>query len=575
MKKTQPQVYVSNLCLALVFLISSLLGGCKTGSGGAALADSFGFDQPMINLPVVHPPKSQTLKGYEYLRIHDFEGSSECAESLQRKILDLAGELGDRGFKLGPFFPKDKTVELRGEISKCELENSYGRLEAEFSFTIRGVQRETKTISKNVTLGPSSTRERVIKKLVSYVGREFSKTYLPRNVESLRWLCGGDRDPGIIAAQKGSWDAAISHWTGALTQDQNNSCIQNNIGVVSEGKGDLPTAAKFYQLAMAQGDEYGPQNYAELRRYCLDDMCGAASLPCPTYPDCVQVCPIQEQDSRPRPLWVNKPSAQGYAFVVRGSGSEGGILADLEHAAEADARIKLSAAMSVNVEGVFEEYREHLTKESLGDSASGENTTSSETSTLIKEFSKERTKNILVGVEPLEYWRDGQECTVYALMGITQESLEKSLAAYKTQLEQSLLSKPIMLFDLSETPSDMADNLQVKLATTLKDLGVSVRPQDQDLKICLEGATQSKCQGTMFGGFSAQLVEEAKAQGHRKREFSIKGKIVFGDSLVLEVHDSCLGQGAEEDSNRVIDQNGIEECFGSVIASPLLRDLQR
>lgn len=576
MSKTAPPILFSKLSLAPVILIFIFLSGCKTGPGVSGITDSFGFDEPRINLPVVLPPRDPSpTQGFEYLQIQDFEGFSECAKPLKRKIRELAGELGEKGFKLGPFFPKDKTVELRGRITKCQIENTYGELEVEFFFKVRGVQRETKTISKNLTLGPGSTRDRVMKKLVSYMGREFSKKYLPRKVESLRYLCGSKSDPGIIAVQKESWDSAISHWMGRISQDQHNSCIQNNLGVAWEGKGNLQEADKFYQLAISGKNDFAPQNYPELRRYCPPDECGSPP-PCPTYPDCGgHVCPIQEQDPRPRPSWVNKPTLPGYVHVVRGLSSEGKTLADLERSAETDARIKLSASIQVTVDSSFEETMENMSNRRSGASTPATATTSSETSAYIKIITKEKTDSILINVKPLEYWKDKTECAVYALMGMSQQSLEKSIGAYQKQWEQSLLSKSIMLFDVSETHSDMADLLQGKLRNLFGDLGVPVLQKDPELHSCVTEPKQKKCQGTMFGSFTVKLLEEGEVQGSRKREYEIKGDIVFGDRLVFQINQSCLGQGAVGDSNRSIDNNGIEECFDPDIAPKLLRDIQR
>lgn len=571
MSKTAPPILSSNLNLAAVFFI--FISGCQTGPGVSSITPNLGFEEPRVNLAVVLPPEDPTLQGFEYLQIQNFDGPPECAMPLQRKIRELAGELGDKGFKLGPYFPKEKTVELRGEMTKCQIENTYGQFETDFTFQIRGVQREAKTISKSVTLGPGSTRDRVVKKLVSYMGREFSKKYLPTKVESLRYMCGSESDPGVIAIQKGSWEAAISHWGGMLQQDQTNSCIHNNLGVAWEGSGNFQESNKYYQLAVAGGDNYAPKNYAELRRYYSDD---GGSPPCPTYPDCGgHVCPIQAEDPKPRPTWIGTPTAPGYVIVVRGSGSEGKTLADLERAAETAARVQLSTAIQVKVDSVFEETIAHVSKSRVGASASGNTTTSSDTSTYINMITKEKTENILMNVKPLEYWKDKPECTVYALMGITQKSLNKSMEAYKKQWEQSLLSKSIMLFDVSETHSDMAELLQGKLRNIFGDLKVPVLQKDPEFKACVTQSTQKKCEGTMFGRFSVELLREAEAPRGRMRELLIKGDIVFGDRLVFQINKTCMGQGAVEDSNRDIDENGIEECFDSDIAPQLLRDIQR
>jgi len=565
MNKTARPIHFRKLSLASVFLIFIFLSGCKTGPGDGDFVSGFGSDRPKVILDVVHPPPTiSPTRGYEYLQIHDFEGSPECARPLNIKIRELAG----KGFKLGPFFPKEKTVELRGHITTCNIEKSFGEIEAEFSFSQRGVQRERKTISKRVTLSGGSTRSQIIRGVVSKVGDRFARKFLPRKVRSLRWLCGSNSDHGVIAGKKGSWETAYSHFYVMLKRNPKSSCSQMNLGVASEATGRLDEAHQNYQYAMVEGNDDASKNDSEL---CLYHKCQRVQIPGEggggTGP--TAWCPIQEKDPSPKPAWVNKPDAPGYSHVATGVASNKDTIEALEQSSIANARAQLSAAIQVTVTSDFRENIKHRSMNGQG----GESL--SETTTSIDMVTKEHTKNLLVNAKQLDQWKNKNECAAYTLMGITKESLTQSRAAYQKQWEQSLLSKPIMLFDLSTTPSDMAELLQGKLRGLFSALGVQVLQKDMNLKGCVTNPKQSQCEGTMFGGFSAELLDEAEAQGSRKREFLVKGDVVFGERLVSQINKTCLGQGSVGDSNRVIDKNGIDECFLPDIVPPLLRAIQK
>jgi Tfp pilus assembly protein PilF len=55
---------------------------------------------------------------------------------------------------------------------------------------------------------------------------------------------------GVTAARADDWEAAVRHWTEAVSQDPGSAAARNNLAVAYEKRGDWDAADREYQEAL-------------------------------------------------------------------------------------------------------------------------------------------------------------------------------------------------------------------------------------------------------------------------------------------------------------------------------------